>query len=70
MQWRITTQSAILYTITQVEWGAGCLALRTRNGRLKNSFNTGGERIQPAPQHCGHVTRGVYIWPNTPIPIY
>ena len=23
----------------QVHWGAGCLALRTRNGRLKNSFS-------------------------------
>ena len=27
---------------TQVHWGAGCLALRTRNGRLKNSFSPGG----------------------------
>ena len=25
-----------------MRWGAGCLALRTRNGRFKNSFISGG----------------------------
>ena len=35
----------------------GCLALRTRNGRLKNSFNPGGTLpTHPAGPKSGHVT--------------
>ena len=46
---------------TQVHWGAGCLALRTRNGRLKNSFSPGGTLpTHPAcSQNSGHVTQRV-----------
>ena len=46
---------------TQVHWGAGCLALRTRNGRLKNSFSPGGTLpTHPAcSQSSGHVTQRV-----------
>ena len=62
-------QSVTLFTIKQVEWGAGCLALRTRNDRLDYSFNPGGLPTQLAPQYCGHATRGIHLRPTTPIPI-
>ena len=46
----------------------GCLALRTRNGRLKNSFNPGGtlptHPVGPKKWTCIHM-RGLLKWPNT-----
>ena len=47
-------------------WGAICLALRTRNGRLKNSFIPGGTLpTHPTDPKSGHVTKGVHILVNT-----
>ena len=47
---------------------AGCLALRTRNGRLKNSFNPGGtlptHPVGPKKWTCIDM-RGLLKWPNT-----
>ena len=49
-----------------MHWGARCLALRTRNGRLKNSFIPGGTLpTSPADPKSGHVTKGVHILANT-----
>ena len=46
----------------------GCLALRTRNGRLKNSFNPGGtlptHPVGPKKWTCIDM-RGLLKWPNT-----
>ena len=48
----------------------GCLALRTRNGRLKNSFNPGEtfptHPVGPKKWTCidSHM-RGLLKWPNT-----
>ena len=45
----------------------GCLALRTRNGRLKNSFNPGGtlptHPVGPKKWTCIDM-RGLLKWPN------
>ena len=47
---------------------AGCLALRTRSGRLKNSFNPGGtlptHPVGPKKWTCIDM-RGLLKWPNT-----
>ena len=42
-----------------MRWGAGCSALRTESGRLKNPF------IQLAPELWTCDMR-VYLWPNKP----
>ena len=46
----------------------GCLALRTRHGRLKNSFNPGGtlptHPVGPKKWTCIDM-RGLLKWPNT-----
>ena len=46
----------------------GCLALRTRNGRLKNSFDPGGtlptHPVGPKKWTCIDM-RGLLKWPNT-----
>ena len=46
----------------------GCLALRTRNGRLKNSFNPGGtlptHPVGPKKWTCIDM-RGLLKWSNT-----
>ena len=47
---------------------AGCLALRTRNGRLKNSFNPEGTlpTHSVGPKKWTYIDmRGLLKWPNT-----
>ena len=50
-----------------LSWITGRLALRTRSGRLKNSFIPGGTLpTHPASSKKGTVTWWVYLaWPNT-----
>ena len=52
---------------------AGCLALRTRNGRLKNSCNPRGTLpTHPVgPKKCTCIDmRGLLKWPNTSLVTY